>query len=240
MSTDRPALDYVRGRVPLYTLRDVAAFVGMPESTLGTWANGYERRPAGRSPVVGGPVITRFTGLGHGPSVPFISLAEAMSLAALRRKEGTPLPQVRRVVDYVERELGLEHALASQDLYLVGATFVYDFAKTRGNAELMDLVEVVNGQAVWTELVREYLINVAWDTGGWPERIRLPRYRIADIAVDPYHGSGSPYFAANGVSVASIVGRARGGDSDRPLARDYDLPIGQVGEVLDDQLDRAA
>jgi uncharacterized protein (DUF433 family) len=185
-------------------------------------------------------VITRFGGLGRGPSIPFIGLAEAMSLAALRRQEGVPLPQVRKVVDHLQTALGLEHALASEDLYLVGARLVYDFARTRSTPQVMELVELENGQAVWAEAVGQYLKHVAWDSGGWPERIRLPRYRIADVAVDPYHGSGSPYFALTGVPVSGLVSRARAGDSDRLLANDYDLPLAQVREVLDDQLARAA
>src|SRR5665213_3776186 len=117
MPTPAPrALDYVRGRVPLYTLRDVASFVHIPESTLGTWANGYERHPPGRPTVKGEAVITRLTGYGRGPSVPFIGLAEAMALAALRREERIPLPTVRRVAENLQRVLGLEHALASQNL----------------------------------------------------------------------------------------------------------------------------
>jgi uncharacterized protein (DUF433 family) len=240
MATAAPALDYVRGRVPLYTLREVAAFVDVPESTLGTWANGYERRPAGRPAVKAGPVITRLPGYGGAPSVPFVGLAEAMALAALRRDERIPLPKIRRVIEHLQRELGLEHALASRNLYRVGATFVYDYATTLGDSDLMDLVEIQGKQAVWVDSVRLYLANVAWDEGGWPKRIRLPRYPTADVVVDPYHGSGAPYFAGSGVPVSGVIGRFRGGDSPRLLARDYGLNLARIREVLADPLDSAA
>jgi len=240
MVTELRALDYIRGRVPLYTLREVASYVGIPESTLGTWANGYVRHPPGRPLVTGGPVVTRLPGYAYGPSVPFIGLAEAMALAALRRKDRIPLPKVRRVIEHLQRELGLEHALASRNLFRVGATFVYDYATTNGDVDLMELIELRGGQAVWADAVRQYLMNVAWDDGGWPVRIRVPRYPTADVVMDPEHESGAPYFAGSGVPVSSIVGRARGGDSAELLAEDYDLTVARIREVLADPIDAAA
>lgn len=179
--------------------------------------------------------------MGQGPSIPFIGLAEAMTLAALRRTKHVPMPKIRRVVDELQIKLGLEHALASERLYLVGATLVYDLARDNSNdPDLMELVEVENQQAVWTDAVREYLVRVSWDEGGWPERIPVPRYPTADVVVDPYHGSGSPYFAGNGVPVSGIVGRARGGDPVELLAADYGLDAARIQEVLDNQLEPAA
>ena len=43
---------------PLYTVAAAARLVGMPPSTLASWANGYQHRFPGRATVAKGPVIT--------------------------------------------------------------------------------------------------------------------------------------------------------------------------------------
>jgi hypothetical protein len=50
------------------------------------------------------------------PTVPFVGLAEGMLQAAFRQA-GVSLQHIRRAVAVLEREIGVDHALASKRLY---------------------------------------------------------------------------------------------------------------------------
>jgi len=67
-----------------------------------------------------------------GAVVPFIGLAEGYVLAALR-KAGVSLQRIRPALNHLQRELGLEHALASRRLYTDGAEVLYDYAERQAD-----------------------------------------------------------------------------------------------------------
>lgn len=235
-----PALDYVRGRVPLYTIAGAATLLGVPSSTFTTWVNGYVRRPPGRKTVIGAGMVTKIGVPGNGPSIPFVGLAEGMALAAFRRRHEIPLPRIRAAVTELEEKLGLEHALASEHLYILGPKLLYDYAHRADDPDLIDLVELDRGQAVFAPVVRDYLRQLTYDDVGWAERLRVPIYRRAEVYADPHHGSGEPFFAPSGIPVLDVVGRYIGGDPIRLLSKDYDIPEEQITEAVEIAQRRAA
>jgi uncharacterized protein (DUF433 family) len=178
-------------------------------------------------------MVTRLSVPGRGPSIPFVGLAEGMALAAFRRQHEIPFPKIRAAVTALESGLELTNALASKHLYLLGPKLLYDYAEQAHDPSLMDLVELDHGQAVFAPLVREYLTQVVYDEDGWAEQVRVPIYREAEVYVDPYHGSGEPYFAPSGVPVIDVVGRHVGGDSIRLLSEDYGIPEEQITEAVE-------
>ena len=117
----------IRFDEPLYTVAEAARMIAVPPSTLATWTRGYLRDRAGRSPVIGEAVVTAFPAEGRSPSIPFVGLAEAVVLAAVRRS-GVPMQRVRPALAALELEMHLRHALASQRLYSDGAEILYDFS----------------------------------------------------------------------------------------------------------------
>jgi uncharacterized protein (DUF433 family)/DNA-binding transcriptional regulator YdaS (Cro superfamily) len=225
------ALDYVRGRVPLYTVTGAARLLGVPPSTFSTWVNGYERNPPGRKPVIGAGMVTRISVPGRGPSIPFVGLAEGAALAAFRRRHEIPFPRIRAAVTALESGLGITNALASMHFYSLGPRLLYDYARQADDAWLMDLVELDTGQAVFAPIVREYL-QVAFDDDGWVERLRVPIYRRAVVYADPHHASGEPFFEAGGVPVLDVIGRYLGGDPVGLLSQDYGIPEEQITEAI--------
>lgn len=88
---------------PLYTLREAARYLGVPEATLRTWVRGRSY------PVHGGqgwsePLIT--TPEGHS-MLSFHNLVEANVLAALRKEHRITMGKVRQMVAYARERLGV-------------------------------------------------------------------------------------------------------------------------------------
>ncbi len=117
--------------VPLYSVTEAAHHIDVPVSAFRTWTHGYERRSVDRRPVTGEAIVTTLP-RDAGVSVPFIGLAEAHTLAAIRRS-GVPLQRIRPALQRLQDELGIEHVLASRSLYTDGAEVFYDFAESQGD-----------------------------------------------------------------------------------------------------------
>lgn len=98
--------DDPRVNAPLFTLRESAAYLYTPVSTLHAWAH----------PKDGGPLVTVLPRAGRQATVPFIGFAEAFVLSPLR-KAGLPMQRIRPAVAKLSDEIGLDHALASQRVY---------------------------------------------------------------------------------------------------------------------------
>ena len=85
-----------------YTVAEATRVIVVPSSTLATWTKGYVRDRADRPTVIGEAVVRAFPAEGRAPSIPFIGLAEAMVLAALRR---SGVANARVFVDVVRERL---------------------------------------------------------------------------------------------------------------------------------------
>jgi hypothetical protein len=110
----------------VFTLREAARHLGLPASTLHSWARGSQS---------GGPLITAFEARGREASVPFIGFAEAYVRSAFRRA-GVPMQRIRPAVDALRHSIGIEHALASRKLYTDGAEVLYDYAVKRDDGDV--------------------------------------------------------------------------------------------------------
>lgn len=224
-----------RFAVPLYSASEAARYVDVPASTIRTWTHGYERRPRARRPVIGEPIVTTLP-VDAGASVPFIGLAEAHALAGIRRA-GVPLQRIRPALDVLRRELGIEHALASKALYTDGAEVLYDYAESHGDApearSARELVVVRHGQRVFNEVVDSYLRRVEFGPDDqWAQRIHLPRYRHADVVVDPHRSFGAPIFAAGGVRLETVLAAFKAGADIETLTAEFGVPASQLLDVL--------
>lgn len=219
-----------RFSVPLYTVAEAAQFLGVPASTLSTWSRGYVRRPAGRPEVRGEPIIASFDVRRGCPAIPFIGLAEGMVLAAFRRA-GVSLQHIRKAVSVLDREIGIEHALASSKLYTDGAVILYDYAERSGE-ELAELTVVVTQQRVFSPVVSEYLKRVRYGRDGWAVTLVSPATPQPVVEVDPDRGFGQPIFIHGGSRVEDVIDRWKAGDSLVAVAEDFGVPLEDVEEAL--------
>ncbi|HEY7830287.1 MAG TPA: hypothetical protein VIC06_06965 [Solirubrobacteraceae bacterium] len=228
MATDRQRgstairTDDSRVARPVFTLREAAVYLGLPKSTLHSWA-----RPAGGAL----PVVTCFPPHGREATVPFIGFAEAYVLAAFRRA-GVPMQRIRPAVEVLSSGIGVEHALASKSLYTDGAEVLYDYAASEHDEELRGLTVVRTGQRQFAEIVRDYLKRITYGDDGWASQVRLPAYGRAQVIVNPRRAFGLPLVVHGGARVEDLVDRFVAGDTLADIAEDFGVPEPEVEDVV--------
>ena len=237
--TAKPKPDDLRFSVPLYTIAEAARFLGVPTSTFSTWAKGYVRRPPGGRTVRGAPILTSVRADHNFPIVPFVGLAEGMVLAAFRRG-GVSLQHIRKAVSILEREIGIEHALASRRLYTDGAVILYDYADAKDDEELAGLTEVVSRQRVFSRVVQEYLKRIEYANDGWAEKLVSPATPRPIVVIDPARSFGQPIFIHGAGRVEDVIDRWRAGDPLVDVAEDFGVPTEDVEDILRVALPAAA
>lgn len=228
--------DPLRFENPLYTIAEAARIVDVPPSTLTTWAKGYVRRFPGRPDVSGDPIITyRPPSAPREPSIPFVGLAEALVLAAVRRS-GVPLQRIRPAIAALERQLGVAHALASERLFTDGAEVLFDYGESRADSLegqlVLNLVVVRSGQRVFTDVISSYLRKIEYAPDGYAELIHLPAYRTAEVVADPSRSFGAPVLERGGARIEDILERFWTGESIRGLSLEFGAPEPQLEDVI--------
>jgi uncharacterized protein (DUF433 family) len=221
-SRTRIGADDPRVARALFTLRETAAYLGVPKSTVHWWARSQDSHH---------PLITCFPSRGRQATVPFIGFAEAFVLSSFRRA-GVPLQRIRPAVEVLEKEIGVEHALASKRLYTDGAEVLFDYANKSGERQVMDLTVVRTQQRQFTGVVKDYLKRIHYGGDGWADSVRLPTYEHAEVVVDPRVAFGLPLVVHGGARVEDLVDRFQAGDSVGDIAADFSVPPEEVEDVI--------
>jgi uncharacterized protein (DUF433 family) len=224
----------LRFDVPLYSMAEAARYLAVPPTTFTSWAKGYVRRSSDRRPVAGAPILTTVAGA-SGLSVPFISLAEGMVLAAIRQT-GVPMQRIRPALLALQETIGIEHALASERLYSDGAEVLYDFAVSHAGSSAAgptkELVVLRSGQQVFTEVVADYLKRIQYGPDGYARLLHLPGYQRQQVVADPRRSFGQPMFVSGGAKVSDVIDRFQAGESLPDLAADFGVPIEDLEDAL--------
>lgn len=223
---------------PLYTIAEAARYVRVPRTTYQEWARGYIHRFADRPTVEGDPVITAFHARRGQPVIPFIGLAESMVLAAFRRRimNRVSLHEIRKAIHRLERDFGIEHALASRNLYTDGASILYDYAHddaANGQAaQLSGLTRVVDGQRVFHQVVADYLERITYGPDGFATELVLPYTDRKLLTVRPGRAGGRPVFVHGSAALDDVVSRWRAGDRLVDVAEDFEVPVEDVEDAV--------
>lgn len=216
---------YVR---PLYTLSDAAAVVAVRPSTLHRWARGYVFKGVDGRQHTSDALITT-TGVGRGPVVPFVGLAEAYVLAAFRAA-GVPMQRIRPALARLDSEYGVAAALTSERLKTDGAEVLWEYKSEGGDAGVVDeLVVVRNQQIVFRDVIQQYLETITYHSG----RIALIGLRQygTPVVVDPLRNFGRPTIARRGIKVDDVLDRIAAGEAPADVAADYRLEIDEVNAL---------
>lgn len=232
LAPERSAVD--RFTAPLYSVAEAARYLRLHDGTLRSWARGYTTHVNGRT-VHGKRIITDLGRPGQrGPAIPFVGLAEAYALAAIR-SAGVPLQRIRPALDRLKDDIGIGHALASKRMYTDGAEVLYDYATTADaeQAQALDELTVVrDGQRVFADAVRDYLRRVTWGPDDYAIAIPLPGYQQSEVVADSRRGFGQPTFKRGGARLEDVLQLFYAGEPAEVVAEEFGLTQRDVEDAL--------
>jgi uncharacterized protein (DUF433 family) len=197
---------------PIYSQADVAHIVSASPSTVQRWIAGYRQGKTDQPPIVDS------VRPGRGDTVPFIGLAEVFVVNAFR-KAGLPLQRIRPAVEVLKNNIGIDFALANDRLLTDGAEILW---KSDDESD-QRLVVLRNGNAVFNEVVTDYLRHIDFGPLGYAAALRLPQYTGLLVGVDPRLNGGRPTLSLRGIAVDDVLARIRAGEAPRDVADDYGL-----------------
>lgn len=155
------------------------------------------------------------------------------------------MQHIRRAFPVLEQEVGLHHALASRRLYSDGAAILYDFATSGpleddAAEELSGLTRVLDGQRVFSDVVREYLGCIRYGRDGLAVELSLPYGDRQLLRIRPEQAGGQPVFVNGRARLDDVLARWRAGDRIRVIAEDFEVPAEDVEDAVRMALGAAA
>ncbi|MDB5073475.1 MAG: hypothetical protein JWM87_4586 [Candidatus Eremiobacteraeota bacterium] len=195
-----------------YDIASAARFIHMNPSTLRNWAHGTRAfQPVLELPQRG--------------FLSFINLTEAYVLHAMRRRYEIPLPRVRTAIDYVEREMGVDHPLAFQQFKTDKVDLFVETAAGNVNASK-------RGQLRHAALMA--LERVEWESNRPVALFPLLRERddSRPVKISPFIAFGQPVISGTRIPTQVISQRFHAGESIEELARDYRLQKDKIEEAV--------
>jgi uncharacterized protein (DUF433 family) len=219
---------------PAYSFVEAAHYLNLPVSTLSSWFRGQSYKY--NDEIRRFKAVIRLDGE-PGEGLSFLNLVEAHVLAAIRREHRIPLQKVRRALEYVERELGLQRPLTNARFETDGVDLLV--------RELEKLVNISQeGQLEIEPMVRMFLRRIKRDPAGVPIKLYpFTRKTVSDtepepVEIDPRVAFGRPVLAGRGVPTAVLADRFKAGDSLADLAKDYDTSTQVIEEAIRCELSR--
>lgn len=215
--------------LPAYTVSEAAHYLYVPVATLRSWVVGrmYPVSVGERyfEPLVavpeGKPLLLTFT-----------NLVEAHVLAAIRRKHGVTLANVRSAIDHLRSQYGIDHPLADARFKTDGLSLFIEI--------LDQLVNVsMRGQTAIREIMEAHLERVEHDEKGVAARLfPFTRYGAAKVEqprtvmIDPRIAFGRPVLTGTGIPTAVLADRYKAGESMQDLAADYECDRELIEEAI--------
>jgi uncharacterized protein (DUF433 family) len=208
--------------LPNHALGEASAYLRIPRSTLRAWLFGTETFrailvPAKRSP----------------PTLSFFNLVEAHVLNSIR--EHHAVPEIRKALRYVEKDLGAERPLVRKVFQTDGVSLFVE--------HLGKLLNVSReGQLTMREVLGAHLRRLDFDREGLARRL-YPFTRqgahsgleVTDpraVVFDPHIAFGRLIISGTGIATAAIADRFVAGDTFEDLALDYGIDRRAVEEAV--------
>jgi uncharacterized protein (DUF433 family) len=209
----------IASEAPAYTLADAARYLRLPYGTLRYWVRG--KGP--HAPVIASDAPDYLS---------FRNLVEAHVLRGLRRRKDFSLPEIRRIVTGLARELHVERPLCHPDLRITGDRILFEHEGLLIEADPL-------GQVVFREAFKAHLERIDFEhdiavtlypfvrVHEGPPEPREPKI----VRIDPRIQYGRP-FIAQSIRTEVIGTRFEAGEEIRELAEDYDCPPEQIAEAI--------
>ncbi len=217
--------------LPAYSVAEAAHYLNIAPSTLRSWVLGRPY-PAGKGQAHFKPPIVIADP--EQKLLSFVNLVEAHVLSAIRREHEVVLQRVRQACNFLRRQFGSTHPLATQRFETDGR----DLFVTRLGQLITASQE---GQLAMRALLELHLRRVEWDAQGLAVRL-YPFTRHVNqegspepprlIVIDPGLGFGRPVLAGTGIATAVIAERYKAGESIQELAHDYGRQGLEIEEAI--------
>jgi uncharacterized protein (DUF433 family) len=209
-----------RFTVPLLTPQETAEQLQIPERTVRHWLH---------EDAAGHPLVHSVRPDRRGwPSVPFVAVVEAYVLRTLRSLH-LPVHKIQEAAADIRDQFGTEYGLATRRIATDGVdVFVHYLDRD-------EVARAGDRQMPIRKVIDDYLKYIVWDDDDeFPRRLTLRRYdpAIAQVVIDPRFAWGAPIVEPSKVTVETILGMWRAGESTDVVADEYGLSIAQVEALV--------
>lgn len=214
---------------PLYSFAEADRLARVSSGTSKRWVKGYWYWDESGEERIARPPITS---PGERRAVSFFDLIGVVAIREMR-KARLSLPQIRKVVNYCQRELSVEYPLVTESFKTDGRQIFIE-------AEDGFLLDVLHhrGAQVWAEALDPFLRTIDYQQE--LARRWWPLGREMNVVVDPDYGFGLPVISGSGVRTEIIAERFRAGDGSVEIAEDFGVRVAEVEDALRYELAEAA
>jgi uncharacterized protein (DUF433 family) len=217
----------------IYTPAEVSRYLRLAESTVRHWT--------GSSGSADRQLVTSGQGFSGHARIPFVGLAEAYVLRAIRQT-GVSMQRIRPALVRLQRESEVAHPLAWEHLYTDGVELLLDIAdhsKEETAHAVKRLIVVRDGQHMMHEVVQGYLQRVSF-RDGFADVVPLPAFGDGTVVADTSRGFGQPVFVASGARLVDALDLFAAGEDLTTVSAEYGVPLPDLEAALRGQLRTAA
>ena len=215
---------------PAYPVNEVARILKLPVTTVKAWCFGQSYYSASGSKKLYKSVIRPADA--HRRLLSFANLCEIHVLSVIRRHHKIALFRVRDSMDYLRKQLLVDHPLIDRQFHTNGIDLFVEHA-----SQLLNVSR--EGQEAMRGDFEQALARIERDSRGAPVRL-FPFSRTAlssveqprSIVIDPRLSFGRPVLALAAVPTEVIVDRFCAGDSPAEMAKDYGVDKKDIEEAL--------
>ena len=203
----------------MYTEREAAQLLGIPQSTLHFWLEGGKRGGRLYTPVLRPQPI-------HRNVVTWGEFLEAAYLRHFRKDLGVKMADLRSFIMILRDRQGVPYPLATNTPWVgAGPSIVLEAQESADlDSDLWSVVRAQDGQILLLPAAEAFLETVEFDELGIGRRLR-PRSH-SEVVIDPTVRFGAASVA--GISTRAIADLIRGGESFEAIAEDYGLSLDQI------------
>lgn len=220
--------------VGIYSLPEAARLVQMPANTLRRWLQGY-RFPAKWSEGASEPIFEpQLPAIEGHLALGFLDLVEVLFIRAFREK-GVSLPVIRRAAEKAAQLWHTDHPFSVKRLKTDGRSVFADLESESGPEGLMDLAK---SQFAFESVIQPYLMQVDYDAetaARW-----WPLGKSKHVLVDPRFSFGRPVVDTGKVPTSAIYSAFLAQQSEREIAKWFDIPLASVRAAVQFEKSRAA
>jgi len=212
----------------IYPVRDAARLTGVSVGRIRRWLRGY--RYHWHEKAYASPPVWRgqWQPIDHSVAVGFLDLIEIRFVDAFL-KAGVSWSMLREARERAEEMFKVPHPFCTNRFVTDGREIFVELHRETGEPSL---VEIVNRQTVFAQIIRPFLKELEFANGTglvrwWP----LGDQRL--VVLDPTRNFGRPIVARHGVPTEVLASAARLTGSVAEVSRWYEVPEEEINDAVE-------